>query len=132
MPALSPAVSNPFDFIDGSASTENTLMKNPLAGLMQQAQKMQDNLKQVQDEIATAQIQGESGAGLVRISMNGKRQVQKVVIDDSLLKEDRDMLEDLIAAAFNDGVNKVSALKQEKMAELAGGIDLPAGFKLPF
>jgi nucleoid-associated protein EbfC len=107
-------------------------MKNPLAGLMQQAQKMQENLKQVQDEIATAQIQGESGAGLVRISMNGKRQVQKVVIDDSLLKEDRDMLEDLIAAAFNDGVNKVSALKQEKMAELAGGIDLPAGFKLPF
>jgi nucleoid-associated protein EbfC len=107
-------------------------MKNPLAGLMQQAQKMQENLKQVQDEIATAQIQGESGAGLVRISMNGKRQVQKVVIDDSLLKEDRDMLEDLIAAAFNDGVNKVSALKQEKMAGLAGGIDLPAGFKLPF
>ena len=107
-------------------------MKNPLAGLMQQAQKMQENLKQVQDEIAAAQIQGESGAGLVRITMNGKRQVQKVIIDDSLLKEDRDMLEDLIAAAFNDAVNKVSALKQEKMAGLTGGIDLPAGFKLPF
>ena len=107
-------------------------MKNPLAGLMQQAQKMQENLKQVQDEIAAAQIQGESGAGLVRISMNGKRQVQKVVIDDSLLNEDRDMLEDLIAAAFNDAVNKVSALKQEKMSGLTGGIDLPAGFKLPF
>ena len=107
-------------------------MKNPLAGLMQQAQKMQENLKQVQDEIAAAQIQGESGAGLVRITMNGKRHVQKVIIDDSLLKEDRDMLEDLIAAAFNDAVNKVSALKQEKMAGLTGGIDLPAGFKLPF
>ena len=107
-------------------------MKNPLAGLMQQAQKMQENLNQVQDEIAAAQIQGESGAGLVRISMNGKRQVQKVVIDDSLLNEDRDMLEDLIAAAFNDAVNKVSTLKQEKMAGLTGGIDLPAGFKLPF
>jgi nucleoid-associated protein EbfC len=107
-------------------------MKNPLAGLMQQAQKMQENLKQVQEEIAATQIQGESGAGLVRITMNGKRQVQKVVIDDSLLKEDRDMLEDLIAAAFNDAVNKVSALKQEKMAGLTGGIDLPAGFKLPF
>jgi DNA-binding YbaB/EbfC family protein len=132
MPVLSPAASNPFDLIDDSASTENTLMKNPLAGLMQQAQKMQENLKQVQDEIAAAQIQGESGAGLVRISMNGKRQVQKVVIDDSLLNEDRDMLEDLIAAAFNDAVNKVSALKQEKMAGLTGGIDLPAGFKLPF
>lgn len=107
-------------------------MKNPLAGLMQQAQKMQENLKQVQEEIAATQIQGESGAGLVRITMNGKRQVQKVVIDDSLLKEDRDMLEDLIAAAFNDAVNKVSAFKQEKMAGLTGGIELPAGFKLPF
>ncbi|MEY2680548.1 MAG: hypothetical protein RL661_779 [Pseudomonadota bacterium] len=107
-------------------------MKNPLAGLMQQAQKMQENLKQVQDEIAETQIQGESGAGLVRITMNGKRQVQKIVIDDSLLNEDRDMLEDLIAAAFNDAINKVSALKQEKMAGLTGGIDLPAGFKLPF
>lgn len=107
-------------------------MKNPLAGLMQQAQKMQENLKQVQDEIAEAQIQGESGAGLVRITMNGKRQVQKIVIDDSLLNEDRDMLEDLIAAAFNDAINKVSVLKQEKMAGLTGGIDLPAGFKLPF
>ena len=107
-------------------------MKNPLAGLMQQAQKMQENLKQVQDEIAAAQIQGESGAGLVRITMNGKRQVQKVVIDDSLLKEERDMLEDLIAAAFNDAVKKVSALKQEKMAGLTGGIELPVGFKLPF
>lgn len=107
-------------------------MKNPLAGLMQQAQKMQENLKQVQDEIAAAKVQGESGAGLVKVTMNGKRQVQKVVIDDSLLTEDRDMLEDLIAAAFNDAVNKVSALKQEKMAGLTGGIDLPPGFKLPF
>lgn len=107
-------------------------MKNPLASLMQQAQKMQENLKQVQDEIAATQIQGESGAGLVKITMNGKRQVQKVVIDESLLGEERDMLEDLIAAAFNDAVNKVSALKQEKMAGLTGGIELPAGFKLPF
>ena len=107
-------------------------MKNPLAGLMQQAQKMQENLKQAQDEIAAAMVQGESGAGLVRITLNGKRQVQKIVIDDSLLKEDRDMLEDLIAAAFNDAVHKVSVLKQEKMAGLTGGIELPPGFKLPF
>ncbi len=107
-------------------------MKNPLAGLMQQAQKMQENLKQVQDDIAATQIQGESGGGLVKITMNGKRQVHKVEIDDSLLKEDRDMLEDLIAAAFNDAVNKVSVLKQEKMAGLTGGFDLPPGFKLPF
>jgi DNA-binding YbaB/EbfC family protein len=107
-------------------------MKNPLAGLMQQAQKMQENLKQAQDEIAAATVQGESGAGLVRITLNGKRQVQKIVIDDSLLQEDRDMLEDLIAAAFNDAVHKVSVLKQEKMAGLTGGMELPPGFKLPF
>ena len=107
-------------------------MKNPLAGLMQQAQKMQENLKQVQDEIATAEVHGESGGGLVKVTMNGKRLVQKLSIDDSLLKEDRDMLEDLVAAAFNDGVQKVSLLKQEKMAGLTGGLELPAGFKLPF
>jgi len=93
---------------------------------------MQENLKQAQDEIAAATVQGESGAGLVRITLNGKRQVQKIVIDDSLLQEDRDMLEDLIAAAFNDAVHKVSVLKQEKMAGLTGGMELPPGFKLPF
>lgn len=107
-------------------------MKNPLANLMQQAQKMQENLKQAQDELAELQVQGESGGGLVKIVMTGKRIVQRVSIDESLVKEDRDMLEDLIAAAVNDAVNKVAALKQEKMAGLAGGFDLPAGFKLPF
>jgi hypothetical protein len=107
-------------------------MKNPLANLMQQAQKMQENLKKAQDELAELQVQGESGGGLVKIVMSGKRIVQRVSIDESLVKEDRDMLEDLIAAAVNDAVNKVAALKQEKMAGLTGGIDLPAGFKLPF
>ena len=107
-------------------------MKNPLAGLMQQAQKMQENLKQVQDEIAQTQVQGESGGGLVTVTMNGKRLVQKLVIDESLLGEDRDMLEDLVAAAFNDAVNKVSALKQERLSGLTGGFELPPGFKLPF
>jgi DNA-binding YbaB/EbfC family protein len=107
-------------------------MKNPLAGLMQQAQKMQENLKQVQDEIAQTQVQGESGGGLVTVTMNGKRLVQKLVIDESLLGEDRDMLEDLVAAAFNDAVNKVSAMKQERLSGLTGGMELPPGFKLPF
>lgn len=107
-------------------------MKNPLANLMQQAQKMQENLKKAQDELAELQVQGESGGGLVKIVMTGKRIVQRVSIDESLVKEDRDMLEDLIAAAVNDAVNKVAALKQEKMAGLTGGFDLPAGFKLPF
>ena len=107
-------------------------MKNPLAGLMQQAQKMQENLSRVQEEIAHAEVQGESGGGLVKVTMNGKRITQKLQIDDSLLKEDRDMLEDLVAAAFNDAVVKVAALKQERMSGLTGGLDLPAGFKLPF
>jgi nucleoid-associated protein EbfC len=131
MPVLSLAPSNPLAN-DFNLSGDTIPMKNPLAGLMQQAQKMQENLKQAQDEIAAAIVQGESGAGLVRITLNGKRQVQKIVIDDSLLQEDRDMLEDLIAAAFNDAVHKVSVLKQEKMAGLTGGMELPPGFKLPF
>lgn len=107
-------------------------MKNPIANMMQQAQKMQENLKKAQEELAEVRVQGESGGGLVKIAMTGKRQALKVEIDESLLKEDRDMLEDLIAAAVNDAVNKVAAIKQEKMAGLTGGFDLPAGFKLPF
>ena len=108
------------------------MMKNPLAGLMQQAQKMQENLQKAQEEIAAMEVQGESGGGLVKVTLTGKRLVQKLTIDDSLLNEDRDMLEDLVAAAFNDAVNKVGALKQEKMAGLTGGMELPAGFKMPF
>lgn len=107
-------------------------MKNPLANLMQQAQKMQENLQKAQEELAALEVQGESGGGLVRIVMNGKREVKKVSIDESLVKEDRDMLEDLVAAAVNDAINRVNRLKQEKMAALTGGIELPAGFKLPF
>ena len=107
-------------------------MKNPLAGLMQQAQKMQENLKQVQEDLALTEVEGESGGGLVRITMNGKRIVQRVKIDESLIREDRDMLEDLIAAAFNHAVGKVAQIKQEKMSALTGGLDLPIPFKLPF
>jgi DNA-binding YbaB/EbfC family protein len=107
-------------------------MKNPLAGLMQQAQQMQENLKKAQEELAVMEVHGESGGGLVKIVMNGKREALKVSIDDSLVKEDRDMLEDLVAAAINDAVRKVAKLKQEKMASLTGGIELPAGFKMPF
>ncbi len=107
-------------------------MKNPLASLMQQAQQMQENIKKAQEELAAEEIHGESGAGLVKIVMNGKREALKISIDDSLLKEDRDMLEDLVAAAINDAVRKVAKIKQEKMAGLTGGLELPAGFKLPF
>ena len=107
-------------------------MKNPLASLMQQAQDMQENIKKAQEELAAMEIHGESGAGVVKIVMNGKREALRVSIDDSLLKEERDMLEDLVAAAINDAVRKVSKLKQDKMSSLAGGFELPAGFKLPF
>jgi len=107
-------------------------MKNALGGLMQQAQKMQDDLKAVQDELALMQVTGESGGGLVSIVMTGKREARKVSIDPSLVGEDKDMLEDLVAAAINDAVHKADKMKKEKMASVTAGIPLPAGFSLPF
>ena len=107
-------------------------MKNALGNIMQQAQKMQENLKKAQDELDLIQVQGESGGGLVTIIMSGKREARKVTIDNSLLNEDKDMLEDLVAAAINDAVNKVAKLKKEKMSDVTAGIPLPPGFNLPF
>ena len=107
-------------------------MKNALGNMLQQAQKMQEDLKNAQDELALMQVQGESGGGLVTIIMTGKREARKVPIDDSLLGEDKDMLEDLVAAAINDAVNKVGKMKKEKMSDITAGIPLPPGFKLPF
>src|SRR5205823_9223434 len=108
------------------------MMKNQLAGLMKQAQAMQDNMKKMQDQLATIEVEGQSGAGLVKVTMTCKNDVKRVSIDPSLLGEDRDMLEDLVAAAFNDAVRKVEATTQEKMAGLTSGMPLPPGFKLPF
>lgn len=107
-------------------------MKNALGNMMQQAQKIQDDVKKAQDELASMQIQGEAGAGLVLILMTGKREVRKVTIDDSLLGEDKDMLEDLVAAAINDAVHKVSKMKKEKMSKITAGMPLPLGFQMPF
>jgi nucleoid-associated protein EbfC len=107
-------------------------MKNALGNIMQQAQKMQEDLKKAQEELALMQVQGESGGGLVTIVMTGKREARKVTIDDSLLGEDKDMLEDLVAAAINDAVNKVAKMKKEKMSDITAGIPLPPGFQLPF
>lgn len=107
-------------------------MKNALGNIMQQAQKMQEDLKKAQDELALMQVQGQSGGGLVTIVMTGKREARKVTIDDSLLGEDKDMLEDLVAAAINDAVNKVAKMKKEKMSALTAGIPLPPGFQMPF
>ncbi|MEI7997325.1 MAG: YbaB/EbfC family nucleoid-associated protein [Methylococcaceae bacterium] len=107
-------------------------MKNALGNIMQQAQKMQEDLKKAQEELAMMQVLGESGGGLVTIVMTGKREARKVTIDDSLLGEDKDMLEDLVAAAINDAVNKVGKMKKEKMSAITAGIPLPPGFQLPF
>jgi DNA-binding YbaB/EbfC family protein len=107
-------------------------MKNALGNLMQQAQKMQEDLKNVQDELALMQVTGESGGGLVSIVMTGKREARKVTIDPSLVGEDKDMLEDLVAAAINDAVHKADKMKKEKMADITSGMALPAGFSLPF
>lgn len=107
-------------------------MKNALAGIMQQAQKMQDNFKKAQEELESIEVQGESGGGLVTIVMTGKREARKVSIDPSLVGDDKDMLEDLVAAAINDAVHKVDKMKKEKMADVTAGIPLPPGFQMPF
>ena len=108
------------------------MMKGQLAGLMKQAQAMQENLKKAQDELATIEVEGQSGAGLVKVTMTCKHDVKRVVIDPSLLGEDKDMLEDLVAAAFNDGIRKAEQVSQEKMGKLTAGMPLPPGMKLPF
>jgi len=107
--------------------------KGQLAGLMKQAQAMQDSMKKAQDELATLEVTGESGAGLVKVVMNGKHAVRRVSIDPSLLAEDKDMLEDLVAAAFNAAVRRVEENSQEKLGKLSAGMpSLPGGLKLPF
>ncbi len=107
-------------------------MKNPLGNIMQQAQKMQEDLKKAQQELEMMQVTGESGGGLVTIVMTGKREARKVTIDPSLVGEDKDMLEDMVAAAINDAVNKVGKMKKEKMAQITAGLPIPPGFQMPF
>jgi DNA-binding YbaB/EbfC family protein len=99
---------------------------------MKQAQQMQADMQKAQEELASMEVTGQSGGGLVKITMTGKHEVRRVVIDDSLLADDKDMLEDLVAAAINDAVHKVEATTQERMAGLTSGINLPPGMKLPF
>ena len=108
------------------------MMKGQLAGLMKQAQQMQENMKRVQDELATLEVEGQSGAGMVKVVMTCRHDVKRVTIDPSLLTDDKDMLEDLVAAAFNDALRRAEATAQEKMGGLTAGMALPPGFKLPF
>lgn len=108
------------------------MMKGQLAGLMKQAQAMQDNLKRAQDELASIEVEGQSGAGLVKVIMTCKHDVRRVAIDPTLFDEDRDMLEDLVAAAINDAVRRVEQTSAEKMSKLTAGMPLPPGMKFPF
>jgi DNA-binding YbaB/EbfC family protein len=107
--------------------------KGQLAGLMKQAQAMQDNMKKAQEELAFIEVTAEAGSGLVKVTMTCKHDVKRVEIDPSLLGEDKDMLEDLVAAAFNAAVRKAEDLSQEKMGKISAGMpSLPGGMKLPF
>ena len=107
-------------------------MRGNIAQMMQQAQRMQDNLKRAQEELAQLEVTGSAGGGMVSVTMNGRHEVRRVAIDRKILADDPDMAEDLVAAAFNDAVNRVAAASQERMAGVAGGMNLPPGFKLPF
>jgi DNA-binding YbaB/EbfC family protein len=111
---------------------EGSMMKGQLAGIMKQAQQMQDNMRKLQDELAGMEVEGQAGAGMVKVSMTGRHDVKRVRIDPSLLADDKEMLEDLIAAAINDAVRRVETAVQEKMSALTGGLGLPPGMKLPF
>ena len=107
------------------------MMKGGLAGLMKQAQAMQENMKKAQDQLAQTEIEGFAGAGMVKVVMTGAHEVRRVSIDPSVM-DDREMLEDLVAAAMNDAVRRGEDLSKEKMSGFTAGLNLPPGFKLPF
>ncbi len=108
------------------------MMKGNLAALMKQAQQMQENMQRLQKQLAAVEVEGQSGAGMVKVVMTCRHDVKRVVVDPGLLKEDKEMLEDLLAAAVNDAVRRVEATIQEKMGGMTAGMGLPPGFKLPF
>ncbi len=108
------------------------MMKGGLGGLMKQAQQMQENMKKMHEQLAAVEVEGQSGAGMVKIVMTCRYDVKRVTIDASLLQDDKEMLEDLVAAAMNDAVRRVEATVQEKMAGVTAGLPLPPGLKLPF
>ena len=107
-------------------------MKGNIGNMMKQAQQLQANMQRAQAEIATLEVTGEAGGGMAKVVMTGKHEVKRVSLDPSLLGDDKDMLEDLIAAAVNDAVQKVEKASQAKMSALMGGMNLPPGMKLPF
>lgn len=108
------------------------MFKGGMGNIMKQAQQMQERMQKVQEDLAKIEVTGESGAGLVKVIMTCNHNVRRVEVDDSLLDDDKDMLEDLTAAAFNDAVRRVQETSKEKMGEVTGGMPLPPGFKMPF
>ena len=108
------------------------MFKGGMGDMMKQAEKMQEDMQKLQEELANMEVTGEAGAGLVKVIMTGRHDVRKVDIDPGLFEEDKEMLEDLLAAAVNDAVRKVEESNKEKMGELTSGLGLPAGMKLPF
>ncbi|TAN06271.1 MAG: YbaB/EbfC family nucleoid-associated protein [Rhodanobacteraceae bacterium] len=107
-------------------------MKGQLGQLMEQAQRMQEDLKRAQEEIARLEVTGSAGGGMVEVTMTGRHEVRRVRIDRKLMADDPEMTEDMVAAAFNDAVNKITAASQQKLGGMSAGMNLPPGFKLPF
>ena len=107
-------------------------MKNPLGNLMKQAQQMQVQMQEAQEELGNLEVQGEAGGGMVRLTMTCRHEVRGIQIDDALLGEDKDMLEDILVAAFNDALRKAEKTSQEKFSGMTAGLGLPGGMKLPF
>jgi DNA-binding YbaB/EbfC family protein len=107
-------------------------MKGAMGNLMKQAQKMQEDMQKAQEEVANLEVEGQAGGGMVKVIMNGRHELRKVTLDDSLMQDDKEMIEDLLAAAVNDAVRRVEQQTQEKMAGVTAGLNLPGGMKLPF
>ncbi|HEY9201867.1 MAG TPA: YbaB/EbfC family nucleoid-associated protein [Gammaproteobacteria bacterium] len=108
------------------------MMKGGLGNMMKQAQKMQADMQKAQEEIANMEVEGQSGGGMVKVVMNGRHEVRRVELDDSLMQDDKEMIEDLLAAAVNDAVRRIETESSERMSSVTAGMNLPGGLKLPF
>ncbi|MES0327879.1 MAG: YbaB/EbfC family nucleoid-associated protein [Gammaproteobacteria bacterium] len=108
------------------------MMKGAMGNMMKQAQKMQEDMKKAQEEVANMEAEGQAGGGLVKVLMNGRHELRKVELDDSLMSDDKEMIEDLLAAAVNDAVRKIEQMSSERMSGVTAGLNLPGGMKLPF
>jgi len=108
------------------------MMKGAMGNMMKQAQKMQEDMQKAQEELASMQVEGQAGGGMVKVTMNGRHELHSVQLDDSLMGDDKEMIEDLLAAAVNDAVRKIEAESTSKMSGLTAGLNLPGGLKLPF